>query len=68
LKAGQSQLADFESQPEASRQFWKLARANSPILKASQSQLADFESRPEPILPVFESFSQIQKLFALNGK
>jgi hypothetical protein len=33
-----------------------------------QSQLADFESRQEPILPVFKSFSQIQKLFTLNGK
>jgi hypothetical protein len=58
----------FESWPEPARQFWKPARANSPILKASQSQLADFESRPEPILLVFKSFSQIQKLFALNGK
>jgi hypothetical protein len=38
------------------------------ILKASQSQLADFESQPEPIYPVFKSFSQIQKFFALNGK
>jgi hypothetical protein len=47
LKAGQSQLADFESQPEPTRQF---------------------ESRPEPILPVFKSFLQIQKLLALNGK
>jgi hypothetical protein len=37
-------------------------------LKASQGQLVDFESRPEPILQVFKSFSQIQKLFALNGK
>jgi hypothetical protein len=37
-------------------------------LKASQSQLADFESWPEPILLVFKSFLQIQKLFALNGK
>jgi hypothetical protein len=46
----------------------KLARANSPILKASQSHFADFESRPEPISSVFESFSQIQKLFTLNGK
>jgi hypothetical protein len=39
-----------------------------PILKASQSQLANFESQPEPILPVLKSLSQIQKLFALNGK
>jgi hypothetical protein len=46
----------------------KEARAKSPILKAGQSQLADFESRQEPILPVFKSFSQIQKLFALNGE
>jgi hypothetical protein len=38
------------------------------ILKVGQSQLADFESRPETILPVFKSFTQIQKLFALNGK
>jgi hypothetical protein len=68
LKAGQSQLADFESRPEASRRFCKPARANLPILKASQSKLADFESRPEPISPVFKSFLQIQKLFALNGK
>jgi hypothetical protein len=37
-------------------------------LKAGQSQLTDFESQQEPILPVFKSFSQIQKLFALNGK
>jgi hypothetical protein len=37
-------------------------------LKASQSKLADFESRPELITPIFKSFSQIQKLFALNGK
>jgi hypothetical protein len=37
-------------------------------LKASQSQLADFESWPEPISPIFKSFSQIQKLSALNGK
>jgi hypothetical protein len=37
-------------------------------LKGSQSQLADFESRQEPNLPVFKSFLQIQKLFALNGK
>jgi hypothetical protein len=37
-------------------------------LKASQSQLADFESRQEPILPVFRSFSQIQKLSALKAK
>jgi hypothetical protein len=44
------------------------ARANSPILNAGQSQLTDFESRPEPISPVFKSFSQIQKLFALNDK
>jgi hypothetical protein len=44
------------------------ARANSPILIASQCQLTDFESRPEPILPVFKSFSQIHKLFALNDK
>jgi hypothetical protein len=47
LKAGQSQLADFESRPEPTRRF---------------------ESRQEPILPVFKSFSQIQKLFAPNGK
>jgi hypothetical protein len=47
LKAGQSQLTDFESQ---------------------QSQLADFGSQPEPILPVFKSFSQIQKFSMLNGK
>jgi hypothetical protein len=45
-----------------------LARANSPILKAGQSQLANFESQPEPISPVFKRLSQIQKLFALNGK
>jgi hypothetical protein len=44
------------------------ARANSPILKAGQSQLTNFECRPEPIYPVFKSFSQIQKLSALNGK
>jgi hypothetical protein len=68
LKAGQSQLADFESRPEPTRRFRKPARANSLIFKASQSKLADFESRPEPILPVFKSFSQIQKLFVLNGK
>jgi hypothetical protein len=37
-------------------------------LKGSQSQLADFEHQQEPILPVFQSFLQIQKLFALNGK
>jgi hypothetical protein len=37
-------------------------------LKAGQSQLANFDSQQEPILPVFKSFSQIQKLFALNGK
>jgi hypothetical protein len=37
-------------------------------LKACQSQLTDFESRQEPILPVFKSFSQIQKLFAQTGK
>jgi hypothetical protein len=58
LKAGQIQLADFESRPEPTRRFFK----------DSQSQLADFESRPEPISPVFQSFLQIQKLFALNGK
>jgi hypothetical protein len=57
LKAGQSQLANFERQPEP-----------SPTLKAGQSQLSDFESQQEPILPVFNSFSQIQKLFALNGR
>jgi hypothetical protein len=39
-----------------------------PISKAGQSQLADFESWQEPILLVFKSFSQIQKLLALNGK
>jgi hypothetical protein len=38
------------------------------ILKAGQSQLTDFESRQEPTLPVFKSFSQIQKIFELNGK
>jgi hypothetical protein len=48
LKAGQSQLADFERQP----------KANLSILKAGQNQLADFESRQEPILPVFKSFSR----------
>jgi hypothetical protein len=37
-------------------------------MNAGQSQLADFKSQPEPILPVFKSISQIQKLFALNGK
>jgi hypothetical protein len=37
-------------------------------MKAGQSQLADFENQPEPISPVFRSFSQIQKLLALNGK
>jgi hypothetical protein len=37
-------------------------------LKAGQSQLADFESQQEPFLPVIKSCSQIQKLFALNGK
>jgi hypothetical protein len=68
LKAGQSQLAGFESRPEPTRRFLKLARANSPILKVGQSQLTDIESRQEPILAVFKSFSQIQKLFALNGK
>jgi hypothetical protein len=68
LKAGQSQLADFESRPEATCRFWKPARANLPILKAGQSQLADFESRPEPISLIFKSFLQVQKLFALNGK
>jgi hypothetical protein len=35
---------------------------------AKPINLADFESRQEPISPVFKSFSQIQKLFALNGK
>jgi hypothetical protein len=60
LKAGQSQLADFESWPQPTRRFCKPARANLPILKASQSQLADFESRPEPISPVLKSFSQNQ--------
>jgi hypothetical protein len=35
---------------------------------AGQSKLAEFESRPEPILPIFKSFLQIQKLFASNGK
>jgi hypothetical protein len=68
LKAGQSYFAGFESRPEPTHRFWKAARANSPILKAGQSQLADFESREDPILPVFESFLQIQKLFELNGK
>ncbi len=63
-----SQLADFESRPEPTHQFWKPARANSPILKASKSQLTDFKIWPEPILPVFKSISQIQKLFALNGQ
>jgi hypothetical protein len=58
----------FESRPEPFRRFLKPARAISPVLKAGQSHLADFESRPEPIYPVFKSFSQIQKLFALNGK
>jgi hypothetical protein len=68
LKAGQSHFAGFESQPEPTRRFWTAARANSPILKAGQSQLTDFESRQESILPVFKSFWQIQKLFALNSK
>jgi hypothetical protein len=68
LKAGQSYFAGFESWPKPTRRFRKAARANSPILKAGQSQFADFESRQEPILPVFKSFSQIQKLFALNSK
>jgi hypothetical protein len=68
LKAGQSQLADFETRPEPTRRFSKAARTNSPILKAGQSQLTDFESWQEPILPVFQSFSQVQKLFTLNGK
>jgi hypothetical protein len=68
LKAGQSQLAGFESRPEPTCRFSKATRANLPILKAGQSQLTDFESRQEPILPVFKSFSQIQKLFTLNGK
>jgi hypothetical protein len=68
LKAGWSQLANFESRPEPTRRFLKPARANPPILKDSQSQLADFESWLEPILPVFESFSPIQKLLVLNSK
>jgi hypothetical protein len=68
LKAGQSYFAGFESRPEPTRRFLKAARANSPVLKAGQSPLTDFESRQEPVLPVFKSFSQIQKLFALNGK
>jgi hypothetical protein len=58
----------FESRPEPTRQFWKPARANSLMLKGSQSQLTDFESRQELTLPVFKSFSQIQKFFKLNGK
>ncbi len=57
-----------ESSVEPTRQFWKPARANLPILKAGQGQLANFESLPEPISLVFISFLQIQKLFALNGK
>ncbi len=43
LKAGQSQLADFESRPEPTRQVWMPARANSPILKARQSHLVGFQ-------------------------
>jgi hypothetical protein len=68
LKAGQSHFAGFESRPEPTPQFLKPARANLLILKAGQSHFADFESQQEPILLVFKSFSQIQKLYALNGK
>jgi hypothetical protein len=60
LKAGQSQLAGFESRPAPTRQFSKAARANSPILKASQSQLADFESRQEPFLPFSKAFRKFK--------
>jgi hypothetical protein len=43
LKAGQSQLADFERQPERTRRFCKSARASSPILKAARAYLAGFQ-------------------------
>jgi hypothetical protein len=56
LKAGQSQLGSFEIHQIFFRLkilFWK----------AVNSAPATFESRPGPILPVFKSFLQSQKVF-----
>jgi hypothetical protein len=59
LKAGQSQLADFESWPEPTRQFFK----------ASQSKLANFgagQILSRQFSKAFRKFKRFSRLTAKN--